>query len=219
MQQPSRPGTPERATSRKLVPKSPFLEELFDLAMRRRVDLIVVWKLDRAFRSVADGASTLQALRSSGCGIRSLQEPWIDTTTAIGEGMYHITLAWAQLEKKQLTERVRAGLERARAEGKCLGQAVADERGDGAPPLAQGAAGAGCRPPQPCRGGEEAGSAQGGADRRPPAVPHRGSAVSGPAGSPRGESWDRSQRRSLGNYLAAGRGRESPAPHPVMGGR
>jgi len=95
---------------------------LLELAMRRRVDLIVVWKLDRAFRSVADGATTLQTLRSSGCGIRSLQEPWIDTTTAIGEAMYHITLAWAQLEKKQLTERVRAGLERARAEGKRLGR-------------------------------------------------------------------------------------------------
>lgn len=95
---------------------------LLELAMRRRIDLIVVWKLDRAFRSVADGATTLQALRSAGCGIRSLQEPWIDTTTAIGEAMYHITLAWAQLEKKQLTERVRAGLERARAEGKRLGR-------------------------------------------------------------------------------------------------
>ncbi len=97
---------------------------LLDLAMRRRLDLIVVWKLDRAFRSVADGATTLQALRTAGCGIRSLQEPWIDTTTAIGEAMYHITLAWAQLEKAQLTERVRAGLERARAEGKRLGRPV-----------------------------------------------------------------------------------------------
>jgi Resolvase, N terminal domain len=84
--------------------------------------LIVVWKLDRAFRSVVDGANTLQSLRSGGCGIRSLQEPWIDTTTPIGEAMYHITIAWAQLEKRQLTERVKAGMERARAEGKSLGR-------------------------------------------------------------------------------------------------
>ena len=95
---------------------------LIDLAMRHEVDLIVVWKLDRAFRSVIDGATTLQTLRSAGCGIRSLQEPWIDTTTPIGEAMYHITIAWAQLEKRQLTERVRAGMERARAEGKSLGR-------------------------------------------------------------------------------------------------
>ncbi len=48
---------------------------LLDLVSRHQVDLIVVWKLDRAFRSVVDGATTLQSLRSSGCGIRSLQEP------------------------------------------------------------------------------------------------------------------------------------------------
>src|SRR5713101_8436960 len=71
-----------------------------------KADLIVVWKLDRAFRSVVDGANTLQSLRSGGCGIRSLQEPWIDTTTPIGEAMYHITIAWAQLEKRQLMTRM-----------------------------------------------------------------------------------------------------------------
>jgi DNA invertase Pin-like site-specific DNA recombinase len=95
---------------------------LLDLAMKHKVDLIVVWKLDRAFRSVADGATTLQTLRSCSCGIRSLQEPWIDTTTPLGEAMYHITLAWAQLEKRQLSERVKAGIDRARAEGKHVGR-------------------------------------------------------------------------------------------------
>lgn len=95
---------------------------LLELALRRQVDLIVVWKLDRAFRSVVDGATTLQTLRTAGCGIRSLQESWIDTTTPIGEAMYHITLAWAQLEKQQLTERVKAGMHRAQAEGKRIGR-------------------------------------------------------------------------------------------------
>lgn len=96
--------------------------QLLALAGRRQVDLIVVWKLDRAFRSVVDGATTLQALRQYGCGIRSLQESWIDTTTPVGEALYHITLAWAQLEKQQLTERVKAGMERARAEGRSIGR-------------------------------------------------------------------------------------------------
>ena len=95
---------------------------LLELAHRRRVDVVVVWKLDRAFRSVLDGANTLQALWATGCGLRSLQEPWIDTTTPVGEALYHITLAWAQLEKRQLAERVRAGMARARAEDKALGR-------------------------------------------------------------------------------------------------
>ena len=95
---------------------------LLELGRRRQIDLIVVWRLDRAFRSVLDGAQTLAQLRACGCGLRSLQEPWIDTTTPIGEAMYYITLAWAQLEKHTLAERVRAGMERARAEGKHLGR-------------------------------------------------------------------------------------------------
>jgi|GEM_PF-419606 len=100
---------------------------LLELARRRQHPqagprLIVVWKLDRAFRSVLDGASTLQMLTACGCGLRSLQEPWIDTTTAIGEALYHITLAWAQLEKRQIAERVKAGMDRARAEGTHVGR-------------------------------------------------------------------------------------------------
>jgi hypothetical protein len=72
------------------------------------VDLIVVWRLDRAFRSVLDGATTLGHLRAWGWGLRSLQEPWIDTPTPIGEAMFHITIAWAGLEKRTLSERTRA---------------------------------------------------------------------------------------------------------------
>lgn len=96
--------------------------ELLDLARRRRVDLVLVWRLDRAFRSVLDGASTLERLRGYGCGLRSLQEPWIDTTTPMGEALYHITIAWAQLERRTLIERTRADMERARAEGKRIGR-------------------------------------------------------------------------------------------------
>ncbi len=96
--------------------------ELLELAQRRQVDLIVVWRIDRAFRSVLDGATTLGNLRAWGCGLRSLQEPWIDTTTPIGEAMFHITIAWAGLEKRTLSERTRAGIERAREEGKQLGR-------------------------------------------------------------------------------------------------
>lgn len=96
--------------------------ELLDLAHHRRCDLILVWRLDRAFRSVLDGASTLEQLRSCGCGLRSLQEPWVDTTNPMGEALYHITIAWAQLEKRTLIERTRAGMERARSEGKAIGR-------------------------------------------------------------------------------------------------
>jgi DNA invertase Pin-like site-specific DNA recombinase len=95
---------------------------LLELARRRQVDLILVWRVDRAFRSVLDGAQTLASLRSWGCGLRSLHEPWIDTTTPMGEALFHITVVWAQLERQTIAERVRAGMDRARAEGKHVGR-------------------------------------------------------------------------------------------------
>lgn len=72
--------------------------ELLELAQHRQLDLIVVQRLDHAFRSVLDGATTLAHLRVRGCGLRSLQEPWIDATTPIGEAMFHSTIAWARAQ-------------------------------------------------------------------------------------------------------------------------
>jgi DNA invertase Pin-like site-specific DNA recombinase len=48
---------------------------LLGLDHQRTVDLIVVWKLDRAFRSVADGATSSQTLAACGYGLRSQREP------------------------------------------------------------------------------------------------------------------------------------------------
>ncbi len=104
--------------------------QLLDDASRRRFDLLLVWRMDRAFRSVLDAATTLEHLRSWGVGLRSYSEQWIDTTSPFGEALYYITVAFAQLEKGILRERVRAGMERARKKGLKLGRPrVEDARG------------------------------------------------------------------------------------------
>lgn len=95
---------------------------LLDDDAKRRFDLLVVWRLDRLARSVFDAASTLEKLRHWGVGLRSLQEPYIDTTSPFGEALFFITMAYAGLERGILRERVRAGMERARREGKHLGR-------------------------------------------------------------------------------------------------
>jgi DNA invertase Pin-like site-specific DNA recombinase len=69
-----------------------------------------------------DGAITFGHIRPRGCGPRSLQEPWISTPTPIGEAMLHITIASAEREEQTLSGWTRAGMERARAEGKQLGR-------------------------------------------------------------------------------------------------
>ena len=95
---------------------------LLDDCAKRRLDLVLVWRLDRAFRSVLDAAQTLERLRAWGVGLRSYQEPWLDTTSPFGEALYYITAAYAQLERGILRERVKAGMDRARREGVHIGR-------------------------------------------------------------------------------------------------
>jgi len=104
--------------------------ELLNDASKRRFDLLLVWRMDRAFRSVLDAATTLERLRTWGVGLRSYSEPWLDTTSPFGEALYYITVAYAQLERGILRERVKAGMERARKQGHKIGRPrVTDRRG------------------------------------------------------------------------------------------
>ena len=105
-------------------------KELLKDASRRKFDILLVWRMDRAFRSVLDAATTLERLRAWGVGLRSYSEPWLDTTSPFGEALYYITMAYAQLERGILRERVKAGMERARAQGHKIGRPrVMDRRG------------------------------------------------------------------------------------------
>jgi putative DNA-invertase from lambdoid prophage Rac len=105
-------------------------KDVIDEASKRHFDLLVVWRIDRAFRSVLDAATTLERLRTWGVGLRSYSEPWLDTTSPFGEALYYITVAYAQLERGILRERVKAGMERARKQGHQIGRPrVMDRKG------------------------------------------------------------------------------------------
>jgi len=101
---------------------------LLDDASKKRFDLLLVWRMDRAFRSVLDAATTLERLRGWGVGLRSYSEPWLDTTSPFGEALYYITVAYAQLERGILRERVKAGMDRARKQGHRIGRPKVTER-------------------------------------------------------------------------------------------
>lgn len=96
--------------------------KLLEAASRRKVDLVLVWRMDRAFRSVLDAAQTLQHLREWNVRLRSYGEPWLDTSSAFGEALFHITCAYAQLERSLISERVLAGMARAKKQGKHVGR-------------------------------------------------------------------------------------------------
>ena len=97
---------------------------LLDDAAKRRVDVVLCWKLDRCFRSVKDAADTLAQLRAWKVGLRSYTEPMIDTssTSPWGELLFNLLAAFSQFERSLIAERVRAGMARAKKQGKALGR-------------------------------------------------------------------------------------------------
>jgi DNA invertase Pin-like site-specific DNA recombinase len=94
---------------------------LLAAAQRREVDVVLVWRLDRWGRSVADLVSTLQELQHLGVGFISLTEA-LDLTTPAGRAMAGLLAVFAEFEREILRERVRAGLAHARLNGKRLGR-------------------------------------------------------------------------------------------------
>ena len=96
-------------------------ETLIAAARRREIDVVLVWRLDRWGRSVADLVSTLQELQHLGVGFVSLTEA-LDLTTPAGRAMAGLLAVFAEFEREILRERVRAGLDHARQQGKRLGR-------------------------------------------------------------------------------------------------
>ena len=96
-------------------------ETLLATARRREIDVVLVWRLDRWGRSVADLVSTLQELQHLGVGFVSLTEA-LDLTTPAGRAMAGLLAVFAEFEREILRERVRAGLAHARQHGKRLGR-------------------------------------------------------------------------------------------------
>lgn len=96
-------------------------ETLIAAARRREIDVVLVWRLDRWGRSVADLISTLQELQHLDVGFVSLTEA-LDLTTPAGRAMAGLLAVFAEFERDILRERVRAGLAHARRQGKRLGR-------------------------------------------------------------------------------------------------
>lgn len=91
------------------------------LAYCRPGDVFVIWKLDRAARSLPHLIEISDALKGRSVGFRSLNDA-IDTTTAAGSLMFHIMGAFAEFERSVIRERTMAGLAAARARGRVGGR-------------------------------------------------------------------------------------------------
>jgi len=101
--------------------KRPEREALLKMARRREVDVIIVWRLDRWGRSVTDLLSTLQELNQLDVGFISITAA-LNLTTATGRAMTALLAVFAEFEREILRERVKAGIEHARNQGKKHGR-------------------------------------------------------------------------------------------------
>ena len=77
--------------------------------------MVVVWKLDRLARSVVHVCSLAESVASWGVGLVSVRDANVDSTTPSGRLTLAILAAVAELERTLIVERVKAGVERARA--------------------------------------------------------------------------------------------------------
>ena len=101
--------------------RRPALDRLMKATWAGEFQIVLVWRFDRFARSVKHLVAALETFRSLHIGFVSLQEQ-LDTSTPIGQAMFTIIGAMAQLERDIIRERVKAGLERAKARGVRLGR-------------------------------------------------------------------------------------------------
>lgn len=99
----------------------PELNKLMDDARKRKFDAVVVWRFDRFARSTKHLLLALEEFRSIGIAFTSYQEN-IDTSSALGQALFTIVSAVAQLERDLIREGVTAGIRNAQASGKKLGR-------------------------------------------------------------------------------------------------
>jgi DNA invertase Pin-like site-specific DNA recombinase len=99
----------------------PGRASLLKAARRREIDVVVVWRLDRWGRSLADLVVTLRELIELGVGFISWTEA-LDLTTPTGRAMAGMLSVFAEFEREILRERVRAGIAQARKEGRPHGR-------------------------------------------------------------------------------------------------
>jgi len=101
--------------------RRPELDRLMRDAKRKQFDAAVVWRFDRFARSTAHLLAALASFQKLHIDFVSLMES-IDTSTPVGKMVFTILGAVAEMERSLIRERVQAGIERAKRQGKHLGR-------------------------------------------------------------------------------------------------
>ena len=95
--------------------------KMLDDVHKRKCDFILVWKFDRFARSTKELINALEEFKVLGVDFISYKEN-IDTSTPAGKALFTLISAFAEFEREILVERVRSGMQKAKAEGKHIGR-------------------------------------------------------------------------------------------------
>ena len=105
--------------------RRPELDRMMDDARRHKFDVLLVWACDRLARSTKHLLQTIDELNGMGIQFLSQREA-IDTEGPLGRAIIVIVSAMAELERCIIIERVRAGMRRAKLEGRQIGRSRLD---------------------------------------------------------------------------------------------
>ena len=103
--------------------------DLLDDAAKCKFSFVLVSRLDRAFRSVMPMHDTLAVWDLVGVSFMSLNEQF-DTSTALGRLLFNLLASLAEFELELIRERVKAGMDRARRQGKRIGRPTVCRTGE-----------------------------------------------------------------------------------------
>ena len=101
--------------------KRPEFDRLLKGAVRREFDVIMTWSVDRLGRSLQHLVEFLGEVHAKGVDLYCHQQG-VDTTTPAGKALFQMCGVFAEFERATIQERVKAGLARARSQGKILGR-------------------------------------------------------------------------------------------------
>ena len=101
--------------------KRPELDKLMKSVIRKEIDIVMVWSVDRLGRSLQHLITLLSDIHSKDVDLY-LHQQGIDTTTPSGKMMFQMLGVFSEFERSMIQDRVKAGLERARSQGKRLGR-------------------------------------------------------------------------------------------------
>ena len=99
----------------------PQFDEMLKAVVRKEFDVIMAWSVDRLGRSLQHLLGFLDEIHAKGVHLY-LHQQGVDTTTPAGKALFQMTGVFAEFERAMIQERVKAGLERAKAQGKVLGR-------------------------------------------------------------------------------------------------